>query len=168
MLSNLTKTWLFIWHEVTPNLDLFNKSFSCHPPLLVKDTRQMCNRKFNVSDSKNQEIHELFKNLYFKCRTPCTRNVYTSKYIHAIPYHESLLVLSFDRTLDVVHSSFSIDGQTLLTILGGSVSSGRTLLGILVSLLGAAQVTFCWSFIFPGVQRNQDDLGFVQKQPKQR
>ena len=127
-------------------LDLFNKTIGCHPPLLVKDPSRMCNRKFNVSDSKNKEIDELFKHLYFhdgsfKCKTPCTRNVYTSKYIHSIPYHESLLILSLDKTLDVVHSSFSIDGQTLLVRLGGSVSSGRTLFWILLTLLGASQVT---------------------------
>ena len=155
-------------------LDLFNKTIGCDPPLLVKDPSRMCNRKFNVSDSKNKEIEELFIHLYyhngnFKCKPPCTRNVYTSKYTHAIPYHESLLVLSFDKTVDVLHSTFSIDGQTLLTRLGGSVSSGRTLLWVLVSLLGAAQVMFCWSFIFPGVQRNQGNLGFVRKkQTKQR
>ena len=46
----------------------------------------------------------------------------------------------YHKTLEVIHSDFNIDSQTFLTRLGGSVSSGRTLLWILVSLLGAAQV----------------------------
>ena len=50
------------------------------------------------------------------------------------------LILAFDKTLEVDHSDFSIDSQTFLARLGGSVSSGRTLLWILVSLFGVAQV----------------------------
>ena len=37
-------------------------------------------------------------------------------------------------------SRFSVDPQTLLTRLGGSISSGRTLLWILLSIFGAFQV----------------------------
>ena len=48
--------------------------------------------------------------------------------------------LVFDRTISVTRSTFSINEQTFLTRLGGSVSSGRTLLWILVTLLGAPQV----------------------------
>ena len=52
------------------------------------------------------------------------------------------LVLVFDKTHEVGHSAFSIDGQTFLTRLGGSVSSGRTLLWILVTVFGAVQVRY--------------------------
>ena len=64
----------------------------------------------------------------------------------------TFLVLAFDKTLEVVHSTFSIDGETFVTRLGGSVSSGRTLLWIFVSLFGAAQVILAEIFlpIFPG------------------
>ena len=47
----------------------------------------------------------------------------------------------FDQKVDVARSRFSINGLTLLTRLGGLIGVGRTLLWILVSLLGAVQVT---------------------------
>ena len=53
---------------------------------------------------------------------------------------ENSLVVTFDQTVEVTHSAFGINGQTLLARLGGSVSSGRTLLWLLVTLLGAPQV----------------------------
>ena len=53
---------------------------------------------------------------------------------------ETGVELVFDRTISVTRSTFSINEQTFLTRLGGSVSSGRTLLWILVTLLGAPQV----------------------------
>ena len=53
------------------------------------------------------------------------------------------LVIVFDKMVNVVHSGFSIDGQTLLARLGGSVSSGRTLLWVLLTILAAAEVCTC-------------------------
>ena len=46
----------------------------------------------------------------------------------------------FDSKVDIVHSSFKIDEQTFVTRLGGSVSSGRTLLWIPLGLLGTLEV----------------------------
>ena len=43
--------------------------------------------------------------------------------------------LVFDKTISVARSTFSINSQTFLTRLGGSVSTGRTLLWILVTVL---------------------------------
>ena len=100
----------------------------------------MCNRKFNVSTDKTKRIKELFQQLYlhdleFKCKTPCTTNKYTTKLVHTTQtesQHTSLNML-FDLKLDIVHSTFKIDEQTFMTRLGGSVSSGRTLLWIIHS-----------------------------------
>ena len=65
----------------------------------------------------------------------------------------ALLVLTFnimyDRKVDVTHSTFSIDEQTLLTKLGGSVSLGRTLLWIIASILGGTQVKTFLDFFYP-------------------
>ena len=65
----------------------------------------------------------------------------------------------FEKILEVGHSTFSINEQTFVTRLGGSVSGGRTLLWILVSLLGASQV-----YLFPHFIDPLDDLE-TQKQP---
>ena len=110
----------------------------------------MCNKRFNVSAAQSLRLETLLKPLYYKdksfdCRTPCTKKVFNIKHVQTTPSGVTgvtYLVLAFDKILEVDHSDFSIDGQTFLARLGGSVSSGRTLLWILVSLLGAAQVEF--------------------------
>ena len=70
----------------------------------------------------------------------CTTTKYSSRLLQSVPHDFSTMFVVFDRTVDVARSSFSISEQTFLTRLGGSVSSGRTLLWILVTMLGAAQV----------------------------
>ena len=130
-------------------LNLIEDQIGCQPPLLVNNEKQMCNKRFNVSTAESRAVQRLLKPLYFhdykfNCRTPCTSNVYTTKYVQTSPSHDNAthLVLVFDKTVEVGHSAFSIDGQTFLTRLGGSVASGRTLLWILLSLFGASQVIF--------------------------
>ena len=130
--------------------EVFRKEIDCVPPLLEEDPQKMCNRNFNLSKAKDKYINELFKPLYFhnrkfECKTPCTKNVYASKFVHTSPVDSPgiymYICIVFDEMLDVVHSSFSINEQTLLTRLGGSVSSGRTLLWILATILAAFQVS---------------------------
>ena len=94
---------------------------------------------------KNCWSRSFFHGPSFKCRTPCTTNVYTTKYVQTTPppvENLTFLALVFDKTLEVGHSAFSIDGQIFLTRLGGSVSSGQTLLLILVTVFGAVQVRY--------------------------
>ena len=83
-------------------------------------------------------------NVEFNCKTPCSANKFNTHDVHTaeMKSKEYALVIVFDKKLDVVHSTFRIDEQTFLTRLGVSVSSGRTLLWILVTLLGASQVIF--------------------------
>ena len=92
-------------------------------------------------------LKTLFSQDYkFKCKTPCQSNKYFTKtrLIDKSNQHLNIISLSliFDKTVKVVHTKFSFDLETLLTGFGGSVSSGRTLLWILVSLLGVSQVKF--------------------------
>ena len=56
------------------------------------------------------------------------------------------LFIVFDQISDVARSRFSINGLTLYSKLGGLIGAGRTLLWILVSLLGAVQVTLSDTF----------------------
>ena len=68
------------------------------------------------------------------------------------------LIIVFDRTAEVTHTRFSINEQTLLTKLGGAVSSGRTLLWILVSILGGIQVILHSFSIFSGSVQAEEHL----------
>lgn len=125
----------------------FAEELGCQPPLLVKDQNRICNKKFNVTDRKKSErISRLFKHVYyhdarFKCKSPCTTNVFNTKFVHKAPSPEkNKLIITFDNTIEIFQSTFSIDEQTFLTRLGGSVSSGRTLLWLFLTLLGGFQV----------------------------
>ena len=136
--------------------ELFDGVLGCQPPLFTEDSSNMCNHRFNFSRSKSQEVFKLFYGLIFhdwksKCKVPCTKNKYTTKFQinfpnPALPLAE--LNIIFDKTLDVTRSTFSMNEQALLTNLGGSVSSGRTVLWILVTLLGAVQVISYQFLIF--------------------
>ena len=125
-------------------LQFFDKEIGCQPPLLVKDPTQMCNKRFNITNK--DRIARFFKHLdyhdaKFKCRAPCLTNVFNTRFvIKAERQKGKTIEITFDNTVEVFHSSFRINEQTFLTRLGGSVSSGRTLLWIFLSLVGALQV----------------------------
>ena len=145
-------------------LDLFRAELGCEPPLLSKHLRGgMCNQRFNFSEAKDKLLKEEFMHLYYhdektKCRVPCVKNTYTSRFVHRFPgLTQTLLFIVFEKTIKMTASKFTIDEQTLLIRfensmilvhahlcfvqrLGGSVSSGRTLLWILVTIFTAAQV----------------------------
>ena len=131
-------------------LNAIEEEIGCQPPLIAKDLKNMCNKRFNVSAAQSLRLETLLKPLYYKdksfdCRTPCTKKVFNIKHVQTTPSGMTgvtYLILAFDKILEVDNSDFSIDSQTFLARLGGSISSGRTLLWILVSLLGAAQVMF--------------------------
>ena len=123
------------------------EELGCDPPILSAGTANTCNQTFNFSETKETKIRALFKPVYFhtrdfRCKTPCTKTVFSSTAIatSAIEANNIVLYLVFDKMMDVTHSAFVINEQTLLVRLGGTVSTGRTLLWILVSILAASQV----------------------------
>ena len=128
-------------------LEIFDREIGCQPPLLAKDPNLMCNKIFNVSTNKAEKIKNIFQQLYianmdFKCRTPCETSKFTTQNVHTTKNGDHHLIISFDKKVEVVRSTFKIDEQTFLARLGGSISSGRTVLWLLVGLLGAFQVIF--------------------------
>ena len=87
-------------------------------------------------------------------KTGSTKNTYKTRYLATSPSDGNTeIFLRFDRTVYITKSGFSIDGTTLLTKAGGYVGFGRTLLWILMSLLGAAQV-----LLLPSVKLKSDFL----------
>ena len=131
----------------------FENILGCHPPLLAREPNKMCNGRYNLSTENEEELKNIFTtfnshNTVFKCKRPCTTNLYTSRLIGRVPSSKTGIAVIFDRTISVTRSTFSINSQTFPTRLGGSVSSGRTLLWILVTLLGASQV-YVYDFYNP-------------------
>ena len=126
-------------------LDIFDKEIGCTPPFFTRSPSKMCNKRFNLTESKDVKLKQIFRTILshvmkFKCKTPCTQRVYQKTLTHQIPDNGTFLLFTFSPKVAVTKSLFSIDAQTLLTRFGGSVSSGRTLLWILLSLVGASQV----------------------------
>ena len=131
--------------------ETFKKEIGCVPPILEQDPQKMCNKKFNLSIAKDKAVDSLFKPLYFHnrrfgCKTPCTQKIFSSRFVHASPSDNMYMVIVFEKAVKLVRSSFSINGQTLLSQLGGSVSSGRTLLWVLLTILAVFQVSRDLSF----------------------
>ena len=126
-------------------IGFFHEKIGCAPPLLATESAMICNRKFNLSKEEDEDLKKKFRRIYFhslssKCKSPCTRNIFTSKMTHRIPDSDAAIFITFHPSIEVFQSRLSVDAQTLLTRLGGSISSGRTLLWILLSIFGAFQV----------------------------
>ena len=120
---------------------MFEQLLGCVPPLLAKNSMNMCNRVFNLTSEEGTYISHLLYRIYsvgftnHSCKTPCTRTTYTTELVSKTPASLDFILLAFDPTVSVTRTSFSIGPQTLVTRLGGSVSSGRTLLWGLAALV---------------------------------
>ena len=128
--------------------ETFQNIIECQPPPFAYDLNNTCDQKLNLSHGKLVDIDSMFRHLYWKdfrshCKTPCSKSKYTTRLssTNKIPFPKTIINIIFDQKLDVARSRFSINGNTFLMKLGGLIGVGRTLLWILVSLLGAVQVT---------------------------
>ena len=126
---------------------LFEKELGCQPPPLAEDDNKMCNRRFHFSKNRSRLITGMFFGVATqdgtsRCKVPCTKSRYSTRYSFDTPsaVPGTHLSLVFDQQISIVRSSFSMSDQTFLTQSGGFIGVGRTLLWIMVSLLGARQV----------------------------
>ena len=102
-------------------LGSFHDILGCQPPLLADDPCRMCDEKFNISTANDTKIQLLFMDLSrhdvnFKCRKPCTTNKYSTRLLHTAPYPDTLILVSFDKTLEVTRSTFSINSPELQNV----------------------------------------------------
>ena len=84
--------------------ELFVKELGCQPPYLSENKDNMCNKKFNVSESRSTEIFSLFwrllyKNMKYTCKSPCTKTMYTTRDRGSVPYPFKTLDITFDKTV---------------------------------------------------------------------
>ena len=151
-------------------VNIYRNALNCTPPLLVEDPASvddhLCNKKFNLSEEEGNKIRDLFdKQLNFKpllCKKPCTETTYEVQAMQMINLQSSGIGLIFDTSVDVTQTEFTATFVTLLTGLGGSVSqfrhkfeisnivlqvsSGRTLLWIVMVVVSAVQEKFWLHF----------------------
>ena len=80
------------------------------------------NKDVNNLFCLNKNVNNLFfHNKEFECKTPCTKTVFTSKFMHSSRTkwkNRMALYVAFDKIVDITHSGFSINEQTLLVRLG--------------------------------------------------
>ena len=121
---------------------MFEEVLGCVPPWYTGNITNMCNQVFNMTELKDQQIKTMFRHAFPKfqpqtCKTPCTETVFDTQLLFKSPSLDPVIQLTFEPVISVTRSSFSISPQTLTGRLGGSVSSGRTLLwGLLTVLAG--------------------------------
>jgi len=130
----------------------YERALNCSPPLLVDEPSadvHVCNKRFNMTEEEGNRIRDLFdKNFNFKaslCKKPCTQTTYEVQSMQEIKYPTASIGLNFDSFVESTETEFKTTFVTLLTGLGGSVSSGRTLLWIslvVVSMLQGYFFTF--------------------------
>ena len=121
---------------------MFEETLGCVPPWYTGYKTKTCDRIFNLTELEDQHLKAIFRKVYPKfqpqaCKKPCTETVFDSQFLVMSPSQDPVIQLTFEPVVSVTRSSFSISPQTLVGRLGGSVSSGRTLLwGLLTGLLG--------------------------------
>ena len=84
-----------------------------------------------------------------RCKNPCTKSRYTTRSDFDTPFPYTVLHIVFDQKISVLRSRLSIYEINFLTQSGGFIGCGRTLLWILVSLLGVTQVVLKIFSMFP-------------------
>ena len=115
----------------------------------------MCNRVFNMTQLKDQQMKTLFWKVSPKCqpqacKQPCIETVFDTQFMAHLPSQDPVIQLKFEPivSLSVTTSSFSISPNTLVGRLGGSVCSGRTLLWGLLTVIAGNYLILCNVYTF--------------------
>ena len=117
---------------------MFEETLGCVPPWYTDNKTNICNRVYNMTDIEDKQLRTMFRQVYPKfqpqtCNKPCTETVFDTEFMSKSPSQDPVIQLIFQPVVSVTKSSFSISPQTLVGRLGGSVSSGRTLLWALLT-----------------------------------
>ena len=117
---------------------MFEETLECVPPWYTDNKTNVCNRVYNMTDIEDKQLRTMFRQVYPKfqpktCNKPCTETVFDTEFMSKSPSQDPVIQLIFHPVVSVTKSSFSISPQTLVGRLGGSVSSGRTLLWALLT-----------------------------------
>ena len=80
------------YNDCTQNelLASFHKILDGSPPFIGKNPKDTCNERFNLSLEKEKVLENFFRPLYlhdapFKCKTPCTFDKYTTRFLNNAP-----------------------------------------------------------------------------------
>ena len=105
-------------------VDIFTKEIGWTPPVLETNPKKICNKKFNFPNQNNECIKALFNPLYihnweFGRKPSCTKNMYTSRFLHTSPSpgpSKMVLFLIFDKRLEVSGQNYTLGEQRRASI----------------------------------------------------
>ena len=121
----------------------FHKLIGWHPPHVFWKKEGMCNQTFNVTrtDWHVKEIERILNEIVndhvsISCRPPCHKYHFKTEFMYGgkIRFKDNLLRIVFSKDIEHTKTYFSFNIQTLLTGFGGAVSSGQTLMWIVITL----------------------------------
>ena len=133
----------------------FHNLIGCHPPLVSGRKAGMCNRTFNLPSPKeggvSEEIYQLLSktvNDYesTSCKRPCRKYIFETETLYETSWRrkENYLKIVFSRNVILTRTSFLISIHNLLTGVGGAISGGRTLMWVLLTILGFTKLAERW------------------------
>ena len=132
-------------------LKILKNHFGCIPPTFSGKLNETCNSNFNKTRKDFETSLNLLDTIYqrFKskvCPSPCTKTSYEVKLVYEVSSKYDQTIISFDEITDIERNLFSINPNTFLTRLGGSISFGRTSLWVFILTLEG--VTLIWTGLY--------------------
>ena len=127
----------------------FHSLLGCHPPLISQNRHKICDKTFNLTLQEESviQIGNLIENMVnafdsSSCTKPCTEYNFETKMLYAqtMDQKENMIKIVFDQTVELTKTSFLMGIPSLLTGIGGAISFGRTLLWIIVLIIGALKI----------------------------
>ena len=117
--------------------------------VLVWTKEGMCNKTFNISmtDWHVKELKRILNEIVndyvpISCKPPCRKYHYKTELMYGgkTKYEDNLLRIVFSKDIAHTKTYFLFNIQTLLTGFGGAVSSGRTLMWSIITLLSLVKL----------------------------
>ena len=119
------------------------KTWLSVPRLLFQGIKTNYATNLTKQDQSVIEIGNLVENMVndfesSSCKQPCTQYQFETKllYTQEMELEENQIKIVFDQTVDLTKTSFLMSLIDLLTGIGGAISFGRTLLWIIVIIIG--------------------------------
>ena len=124
---------------------MFQNLLGCHPPFLTTRKKGVCNQKFNLTkeDKTTKNIYDILYEITNdfepnSCKRPCRKFLFETQKLYENTRHFDInsIMVVFPKKVELIKTSFLTTVPNLLTGLGGAVSSGQTLMWLIVTLLG--------------------------------
>ena len=124
----------------------FKKLLGCVPHWFSSNNNNTCQRNLNLTYEESKSVYNLLNDIITNydskaCKLPCTIRSYHSKFSSYNPINNNVISsgisIIFDESVAISQTNWVINAKTLLLRLGSVVGVCRTLLWILLIIVGA-------------------------------